>query len=71
MKKNRKAQIGIDVNFKKLFEPKMSKYDNLPYFRYVFFQGYIRGICEAGMITENEYEYLDRCAKVAYYEIVR
>lgn len=65
------TSIGIDIRFESLFEPKYSENDKLPFYRFAHFQGYIQGICDAGLITEKERSFLDKCAEVAYYEIVR
>lgn len=64
------TSIGIDVRFKRLFEPKYSESDKLPFYRFSGFREYVQGICDAGFITEEECEFLDKCAGVAY-EIVK
>lgn len=66
----KKVEIGIDVHFKRLLEPKFSKYDSLPGFRYNLFLGYIYAMNDVGLITNEECEFLDKCAGVAY-EIVK
>lgn len=63
--------IAIDVCFESLFKPKYSENDKLPFYRFAHFQGYIQGICDAGFITEKECKFLDKCAEVAYYEIIK
>ena len=63
--------IGIDVRFLRLFEPKYSESDKLPFYKFAGFQGYIQGVRDAGFITEKERRFLDKCAEVAYYEIVK
>lgn len=66
----KKIEIGIDVHFKRLLKPKFNKYDDLPTFRYNFFLGYISAMNDVGLITNEECEFLDKCAVVAY-EIVK
>lgn len=65
------TSIGIDVRFQRLFKPEYSKSDKLPFYKFASFQGYTQGICDAGLITEKERRFLDKCAEVAYYEIIK
>lgn len=64
------TSVGIDVRFKRLFEPKHNESDKLPFYKFAGFREYVQGICDAGLITNEECEFLDKCAGVAY-EIIK